>query len=238
MITTLYTLLIFVVGFSLWYFSSSSTLGLKEIVAGLLPFVGTFLGAWFAFQLNKGKENSLEKLRRIEALRLALFTLARQISAVDSFRREISQYVTIQNRAFNCPAFRPPRYEDLVLDFTQLTFLLDAESSDLLFRLSVEQEGFHQTLESIKTRNDFYIEQYQPLVAKKKLNQLDLSEEAFAGEIGEGIFKACIDGAMLMYENIDLSIDRIPKIMTELIDEAKRRYPDEKFLKIQVSCEN
>ena len=36
----------------------------------------------------------------------------------------------------------------------------------MLMRLSVEQEGFHQTLESLRVRNDFYVDEVQPVIAR------------------------------------------------------------------------
>jgi hypothetical protein len=208
-------------------------IGEKEVGVALLAFIGTFSGALFAFKLNEAKDNAKETKEQNIALNMALFTLVRQYNAVFVLDKQIQLFKHPLEQAFNCPAYRPPPYADLLFNFDELSFLVASESADVLLRLSVEQEGFHQTMESIRVRNDFYVEKYQPLFAKSGLNGKLISGDQIKVAVGEDVFGACLSGADAMYKNVAESLRKLPLIFGELRAAAKNRFPDSKFVQME-----
>jgi hypothetical protein len=208
-------------------------LGLKELGTALLALISTFTGAFFAFRLNQYKDDKKESKEQVAALRKVLLTLVRQYNAVCSFEKSTERYSSPMEKAFNLPAFRTAPYSDLVFDFNELAFLLDSEDATAVLRLSIEQEGFHQTLESIRVRNDHYVDKYQPAFARSGLNGKVVNGEMIKSAVGEAIFGACITGAETMFENLAKSKTELPKVFDEFRAIAKRRFATEKFIAIE-----
>lgn len=191
----LYFGILLVVACALVYFVLQGAVGTKEVGVAFLATVGTFVGALFAFRLNENKEQRTVHKERRSALTRALFIVIRQYNAVRSLRNNLQPYRSEFERAFNCPAFRPPSYSDLTHDFDSLSFLLEAAAPTLVMRLLVEQEGFHQTMESLRVRNELYIDEVQPVIANHGFNHRSVPAEEFQRTLGERLFGTAINGA-------------------------------------------
>lgn len=133
-------------------------------------------------------------------------------------------------RSLNMPAFHPPLYADLVHDFGALEFLLDTENPNLLVELSVEQEGFHQVLESLRIRKEFYVREVQPLISSKELNGKRISFDELAAALGDRVFGEAMNGAQVVSELFAASSTGIPKVHKSLFLVAKELYPEHKFI--------
>ena len=129
-------------------------LELKDVGTGLVALVGTVVGATLAFRLNAGREHQRDQAAQRAAMNRALFVLARQWNALKLLAREVEPYKTEFDRAFNLPAMKPPPYGDLVHRFEELDFLLGTSDVNTLFRMSIEQERFHQVVAGLEARND------------------------------------------------------------------------------------
>ena len=205
-------------------------IGTKEIATAVLALLGTFLGATFAFRLNQDKEDkSLHKDRR-EALNRAMFVLARQANAVHQLWRDYEEFSDSLERAFNLPAMKPPNYSDVVHNFVDLEFLLESTDPNILLRLTVEQERFQQVIESIKTRNEFYVNEFQPKLAAVALNGKVTSAQELSALLGERIFKGAIAGATIAYKHLCASDQSLPEMQDALLSVAKQIYPDSKYV--------
>jgi hypothetical protein len=167
---------------------ATNVVTLKEAVAPLLSLFGTFLGATFAFRLTEEKEARKLLATRREAMNRALFVMIRQANAVRQLARDFEKYKSNVELSFNLPALKPPSYQDLVHNLADLEFLLDSEDPALLMRITIEQERFHQALDSLKTRNEFYVGEVQPALAKAALNGKLVSGEQVAAVLGERLF--------------------------------------------------
>jgi len=217
---------------AVFFLITEGILGGKEVGTALLAMVGTFLGAAFAFRLNAGKEAALIEKERREALNRALFVVVRQYNALQSFSAQLEPFKLEHERAFNCPAFRPPTYADLTIDFESLAFLFELGDPNLLVRLSVEQEGFHQALESIRYRNDFYVETAQPLIAKLGLNRVSLPIAEYKQKLGDLVFESAVNYATIMYLRVSQAMEGLTQLQTELHASAKLCFPHGKFIKL------
>jgi len=207
-------------------------IGPKEIGTAFLAMVGTFLGALFAFRLNESKENTKIEKERMAALNRALFILARQYNAILSLDKAMVPYKSDFEKAFNCPALRPPSYSDLVQDFSAIGFLLDVVDPNVLMRLSVEQEGFHQTLESLRIRNEFYVNEVQPAIAQHGFNRRDVHAPEFQAALSERIFGTAMNSAKIMYSNVAEDRKNLLNLHGEVFATAKKLFPDARFIKL------
>ena len=206
-------------------------IGAKEIATAVLALLGTFLGATFAFRLNQDKdEKKLHKDRR-EALNRAMFVLARQANAVHQLKRDYEKFSDPVDRAFNLPALKPPTYSDLVHNFADLEFLLESADPNILLRLTVEQERFQQVIESIKTRNEFYVNEFQPKLAAVALNGRVTSVQEASTLLGERIFGGAMNGAAIAYQHLCASDSSLPEMQDALLAAAKQIYPGSKYVK-------
>ncbi len=230
--TYLYSGLLFVAALAVISFIYAGIIGAKEIGTTCLAMVGTFVGALLAFRLNESRENAKLEKERKAALNNALFIIFRQHNAIGCLARELGTYQSEFERAFVCPAIRPPLYLDLVHDFEALGFLLEAADPNLLMRISIEQEGFHQTIESLNERNKFYVDEVQPLIAKHQLNGRTVTVDEFQSKLGELVYNGAITRANVLYENLAGSGSKLPAIHSELSGIAKKLYPKGRFTKI------
>ena len=202
----------------------------KEVGSAVLALFGTFVGASFAFRLNEAREEQHRHEKHRAALNKALFVIGRQVNAVENLKRDMEQYKNGINQAFNMPAFQPPPYPDLVHDFESLSFLLETEHTNILMLLSVEQEGFHQALESLRVRNEFYIRELQPSMSKFGLLGQRLLVEHLSEQLGERLYSGATQGARVAYESVQASVVGLGEMQEELLKVYKALYPKNKFV--------
>lgn len=202
----------------------------KDIGTGLLALVGTITGATLAFRLNESREREREDANRRTALNAALFLLARQWNALRQLERDLAPYKTPFDRAFNLPALKPPPYTELHIRFESLDFMLASEHVNVLLRLSVEQERFHQTIASLDVRNDFYVTELQPALASLKLNGKSLTLAESQTVLGERLFGTSMSSAETFYMHLTSTLTSLREMHAELRGVAKALYPEHKFV--------
>lgn len=233
-----YATVLVLIGGTVAYLLAQGDIGAKEIGTSFLAFVGTFLGGVFAFRLNENKEiRKLEKERKA-ALNGALFILLRQYNAINFLAKAMEPYKSDFEKAFNCPALQPPAYSDLKQDFVELNFLLETPEPSVLMRLSVEEEGFHQTLESIRIRNECYVKEVQPVIAQHGFNKRAVLGDEIKAVLGERLLGSAMNTSLYMYENVAEARKNLPTVHDELFSLAKKLYPDSKFIKSVVDEQN
>lgn len=208
----------------------TNTISLKDLITPVLSIFGTFFGATFAFRITEEKE--LRKLlnSRREALNRASFILIRQANAIHQLYRDFERFPSPFEKAFNLPALKPPSYQDLEHTLSDLDFLLDSSNPSLLMEVAIEQERFHQALESLRARNEFYVEEVQPAIAKLALNGKLVSVEQAAGVLGERLFGGAMNGAEIAWQHISATNTSIPVVHKALLKQAKELFPKQKFI--------
>ena len=226
-----YAIVLFIVGVTATYLLWSGVIGAREVGTAFLALIGTFVGALFAFRLNENKEIRKLEMERKAALNRALFVLLRQYNAMRSLGKEIEPFKSEFERAFNCPALQPPPYSDLKQNFSELNFLLESPEPGVLMRLSIEEEGFHQALESVRIRNDVYVREVQPVIAQAGLNRRAVPVEEIQAALGERLLGSAINTSKYMYRNVDEAVRNLPSVHKELFSLAKKLYPRDKFIR-------
>ncbi len=221
----------------LWIFVPKG-LAAKEIGAAILAGISTLIGALYAFRLSERKEQESERKRRIHSLNKALFSLGRQLNAIQYIREEVSLYDTNEKRLFGCKAAMPPDYSDLRVDFESLSFLLDSQDPDLLFRLSVEQDGFHQVIRAISLRAQYFVDQFQPAVIASGIMPGPFTLNDAREKIGTLVFDSALNYTTGMFTALDEALPRLQNVLVELEDLSRKLYPGERFLRLKLKKEN
>ena len=215
----------------LWVFAPHG-LAAKDIGTAILAGISTLIGAFYAFRLSERKEKECERTRRIHALNKALFSLARQVNAIQYIRDEVSHYDTDVKRLFGCEAAMPPDCSDVQVDFESLSFLLDSRDPDLLMRLSVEQDGFHQVMRAISLRAQYFVDQFQPAVMASGIMPGPFTLEDAREKIGSLIYDSALNYTTSMFTALDEALPRLQKILCELEELSRQLFPGERFLRL------
>lgn len=225
-----YVIFAFFIGFALAFIIIEKDTKLSTYIGSISTLLGAYLGANFAFKMNENREKRNEHNKSRNALNFALFTLARQLNAMVVAKRGLTNFNTDFQLAFNMPAYKAPEYQDLKHNFNNLSFLLDTDTPHMLMELTIEQERFEQAMEAIKIRNEFYVEEFQPLVEKHKLDKTAISAEKAEELLGPRVFYACIQGATEMRDHINRFNESAPLLHQRLHNLAKSIYPGKKFV--------
>jgi hypothetical protein len=228
----IYAILVIITIVTLVSLASVGDFGRRDIAALCAALLGTFLGALFAFRLNENKESELLRKEQITALNSALFYLIRQSNAVIMYNRYLAPWNSTIDRAFNLPAHKLPDYSNLVQDFGRLAFLMDSHPN-ILMKLVIEDERFHQALEAIRIRNEFYVQEVQPALACLDIQGKDIGAEQLKIGLGERIFGAAITGSEDVYEHIPACVKSLKSMSDDLFFVAKELFPKETFIRFQ-----
>jgi hypothetical protein len=207
----------------------------KDVATSILALLGTFLGATFAFRLNEDKEAVKLHATRREALNRVMFVLTRQHNAIHQLKSNLNRYGSQFERGFNLPAIKPPPYADLIHNFADLEFLLESPDPNLLLQLTVEQERFHQALDSLRIRNEFYVNEVQPALARLSLNGKVITADQAAQLLGERLFGGAMNGAAIAHQHICASSESLPVMHAAMRKLAKAMYPGHKFLNYEMA---
>ncbi|MFT6349392.1 MAG: hypothetical protein ACJAYB_002413 [Psychromonas sp.] len=164
------------------------------------------------------------------AMNKVLFVSVRQINAIKNMRKEFSKFTLDLDKAFKLPAMKPPCYSELKYDFDELGFLLENHPQTMM-KLVVEQQRFDQAFNSIEIRNDFYVNEVQPVIGKLGYNRKSVSVDDFAEALGERLFEGAINGANNMYFHIEATDKSIIEMYDEISVVARKVFPGEKFIK-------
>lgn len=220
----------------LWIFVPHG-LAAKDIGTAILTGISTLIGALYAFRLSERKEQEGERARRIHALNKALFFVGRQLNAVQYIREEVSPYDTNEKRLFGCKAAMPPDYSDLRVNFESLSFLLDSPDPDLLLRLSVEQDGFHQAIRAISLRAQYFVDQFQPAVMASGILPGPITLNDAREKVGPLVFDSALNYTTSMFMALDEALPRLQKVLVELEGLSRQLYPGERFLRLTLKKE-
>lgn len=123
--------------------------------------LGTFLGAWVAFQLQLAERTKKEKRSEAAAGRRALLVLCNQYCLV-------KRYYELVLKQFKDDKFRWLKLQPydafhsfLRQDIEGLGFLLDSPDPSLIQKLLIAEESFIELVTTVHQRNEVHLNQFQ-----------------------------------------------------------------------------
>ena len=226
----LYVGFIALAAFALILFVRDGSFGESQIATSIFALIGTFFGALFAFRLQESKEKAKEVKARKTALNRALLVLGMHHNEIQNYIKELSPYVSEVDRAFNLPASQPVENLDLRQKFDELDFLLESSNPNILVELIIEQQRFDQVMQAIKLRNNFYVNEVQPVFAAQGLNHRLVAREELREKLGERLFEGAITQVKMVYDHVGSSNDSLQEVFGKLRTVAKELFPSEGFV--------
>jgi hypothetical protein len=218
---------------NLWYLSSLAVDNavVPEYYGYVLrlisPAIGALVGAFLVFKLNTDKEIKKEKKEEAAKLNRALIHMGIQLNVIGNIKNVLKRYKNIHEQAFIMPAEK--NYNDnITFDIGEISLIL-SDQPQLLLELSVEQDGYIQTLESLKTRHEFFLKELHPLMIKldlmnRKVNTIELEDD-----LPEHIFKAAYQAVQIVNSNVISTEKGLENVFGKLKAACHDKFPDVKF---------
>jgi hypothetical protein len=202
-------------------------------VSGSAAF-GAFLAFRFNSHLEEKKNRKLfgiEQQKEIALLNRALFNLGRQINTIGNMKRTLGKYSNDTELAFTMKViknFNP----DIKLNIDELTLVLTDELP-MLIVLDNEQDGYNMAIEAFNVRSEHFLHKLQPEMFKlgllgRKITKIEIEEK-----LPKPIFKASVDSAMQLKENVYLAEEGLFYIYAKFRAACRVKYPDAKFLNVE-----
>lgn len=92
----------------------------------------------------------------------------------------------------------------------------------MLLTLSIEQERFHQMINALRIRNEFYVGEVQKEFSKHRINQTSQSAISLKELVGERIYLGAMNGAREAFQHITKNNDSLPAVHNQLHQLANR----------------
>ena len=127
--------------------------------------LAAFLGAWFAFKLQRDQEESKQRSSDLQAANLNLSLLAAQIHQLESIKKHFAPAAADEeSRPYKLKPIVPTEnLENLTLDFSSLAFALE-KNPTLVANLSSDQKDINTAIGLIRWRSQLHIDLVQPAV--------------------------------------------------------------------------
>jgi hypothetical protein len=206
-----------------------------DLNALLAAFIGTFVGALVAFQL----EHNARKQEKIEARttegNLALLTLFQMFNSLRQFQKEvIATAPHAPGRWLRMKVTFPQRDDDIGFDPARLAFLFEYDDKNLLPEVLMEEGRFKLAFDMINRRTHLMLERIHPTLSRAGLqhgqavNDLILTQllgPALVAEIDQLTESLVVN----VNEDVKSLVDTFGKLRTALV----RLLPGSKFIRVE-----
>ena len=138
--------------------------GLPDIfIPSLATLAAAFTGAWAAFTLHSKREESEKHKRNIENANKALFVFYQMINELTVIQAQVIDPVRDDPiRFLSMSSYIVPDYSNLTFAFDGLSFIFKATDPNILAKLMIEQNNFHQAISTLDERSNFHLHSIQP----------------------------------------------------------------------------
>ena len=191
------------------------------VIPLLSAAIGTFVGAFVAFQLERRDRERRERSRRIERGRQAQLALVSQLVLLLNIREKILEEHRDDPDAWKNMSPSPFFPDPMTVDFPSLGFLLRPEAGTLVHNLVVAQFNFSQAIDALRYRTELL------LSAQKR--SVEVGEEAAFDAYVEAMLRSATTAT---FSHFDEAIELIAKRLEELRSTLKRTYPDSAFMAV------
>jgi len=201
---------------------------MKEL---FLAFIGTFFGAWAAFQFQIAEQARKDKKSEAAAGRRAVLVLCNQYGqtkrfykqALSKFKDDPFRWVTLQ--PFD--AF----HSFLRLDVNSLGFLMNSSEPNIIQEVLLAEEAFLELVTTVHQRNDVHLNQLQLAIQKLGLDSLPASEEKIKELLGQRLVVVMKDLTDSTYDLADAVLIHNEAIFNRLNTYLNMHYSDYQLLK-------
>jgi hypothetical protein len=207
---------------------------LKDFVApAVAATLGTGVGAWLAFFIERDKKRHITEDQRVTATNTALYALIRVWNTLEVYRRqEIEKQRNSADRWF---LLRPtPLPTPTTFDAASLSYLfeLGGEAPNLPMEVDLELGRYDSIYQVATERNRIHETDAQPAIEKAQQRPTTRPlQEQLVAMLGGGRVLMTLQGLTDDLINMtDNSLATIPKTAQKLREVAKCKYPKRKII--------
>ena len=181
--------------------------------------------------LAQNEESELAKRsKQKSAINMAIFILLRQLDIVKGLQAKFEGFSDDIEKALILPAFSVLNYEDLLLNRSELGFLLESDNPQILLELFTIQDRFNICLTTVRYRSDFYLTEVLPAMERTKANQKELTADELELMLGERIFQTNINMTTHSHDLLIAFEGDCSRVYNSLLFLAKKIFPGERFV--------
>lgn len=194
---------------------------IKTICETIALFFATFLGAYFAFKLNKIKSKNEEDTKRYTACLKAQFSFYQYYQTIfniksqflDTFENDPQREMKLKHISF-CDNF-------IELDTNNLSFILTTKKPELLNKIINAYQNCIAAIDSVKERND----QYRRVASLAQVSS-------------DGTTTVSVTEARFLKDYTDIMYSQLPKTfkLIKSIDEDLKNFIKSRFKNKHALC--
>ena len=196
---------------------------MAELAVGILgTVVAAFMGAKFAFGLERRRDQELQRDRDADGLQSAIFVLCRQLTLAARMQAEVlDPFREDRNRDICVPPVSGRHLVDVRVDFEWISHMLrdHEESAALAFLIVMVDDGIESLHDAVETRRKFHDLRIRP-----RLEEAGVTD--FTEERAQQVRFLCgaADSEMLQgyTDQLYAICDRVVAQAERALDEAQR----------------
>jgi hypothetical protein len=227
---------------NLWYLASLA-IELQLIPANYDHFIrllttasGAFFGVVLAYQLNKYRDDKLEKRNDLAAINSAFTLTFKRLTILESFRIHMDEHESDFDKIFALKAFKT----DITLhhfDDSSLNFMISAGYSKELASFIETGFMFEAAIAQINDRSQVLTDYVYP--ALKNHGKSFLTIDEIDGILTPMQFQTAKDTTNRMYEHVYKSIPAIVESYDEMLTAAKSIFePEDELMVLEYNSAN
>jgi hypothetical protein len=207
----------------------------------LLALIGTFVGAYLAFALEKRDRVRTEKTEKVAQGNLALFTLWQMWEVLNQYKKDVIDKAPKDNGQWLNMAATPHEQEhDLRFDPVKLYFLFEGKDLNILPQRILEQRRFYAAIILINRRSDLILNRIWPRLSD---NGIQMSKQVYEEQrihdiIGPGLLAEAKQLAPSLINNITKALVSFRETFCRLRTQLIEQFPGEMFRNVQFETES
>lgn len=121
-----------------------------------------------------------------------------QLNTIGNMKEKLSKYNTIHDKAFSMNAEKNFN-DNAIVDINEIALILTSKPQ-LLLEINNKQDGYIQTIESFKIRNEHYLNILQPKMFELGLLDRKATIDEYEDALPPPIFKAACQSVVVLEE--------------------------------------
>lgn len=216
---------------------------LQTVVSRLPEFlaagIGTFVGAYVAFRLERSDRKRNEIAARAVQGNLALFTLLKMWEHLRQYANDVLENSpSDDSRWLNLKVTDPRPPDDLAFDPEKLAFLFEGENKNLLSELFLQQRRYRVSIGWINHHSELIRERIWPLLVAggiKRGTQYD--PRRIQEVVGDGLIMEARAVTDALVTSIPDNLISMKQTFHALRRQLAEVVPGEKFIRVQFGDE-
>lgn len=191
-------------------------------LSGLLSAgVGTFVGAYTAFSLERSHALRKELREHAGALRSAQFSIVSMVNCLLNYKVQVLDKYKGNENAYVAMKPYSILYKTMHVDYNSIAFILNSNTPQLLNKMMVAENSFETFVGVVEKRNMKHLEMQQIISKDDNINiALDTQLRDLASEV---------------YNYCKSSLDQLKIINSELVKYIGKEFKDEHPLQAMIN---